>query len=79
MRADEYLRLQVACDAMARQSQNLDVRVRWDKLADAASVAAHSGLIIAGSRSADRELERKIPVATQARIPNRTEPAGHVR
>jgi hypothetical protein len=79
MRADEYLRLHEACIAMARQSQTLDVQIRWAKLADAASVAAHAGLIIAGGRSADRELERKIPVATQARIPNRTEPAGHVR
>jgi hypothetical protein len=40
MRADEYLRLQAACVAMARQSQALDVRVRWAKLADAAFVAA---------------------------------------
>ena len=79
MRADEYIRLQAACVAMATQSQTLDVRVRWDKLADAASVAANAGLIIAGSRSADRELERKIAVATQAHIPNRSEPARHVR
>jgi hypothetical protein len=79
MRADEYLRLHTACVAMARQSQALDVQIRWAKLADAASVAANAGLIIAGSRSADRELERKIAVATQARIPNRIEPAGHVR
>jgi hypothetical protein len=44
------------------------------KLADAAFLAAHEGLIVAGNGSADRELERKIPVATQARIPNRTAP-----
>ena len=59
MRADEYLRLQAACDAMARQSQNLDVRVRWDKLADAASVAADAPFIVVGNRRAASELEQK--------------------
>ena len=70
MRADEYLRLQAACVAMATQSQTLDVRVRWVKLADAASVAADAALVVA------RELERKIPVATRARFPNRTSESG---
>ena len=70
MRADEYLRLRVACLAMAGQSQTLDVRVRWVKLADAASVAANTALVVA------RELERKIPVATRARFPNRTSESG---
>ena len=59
MRADEYLRVQAACDAMARQSQNLDVRVRWDKLADAASVAADAPFIVVGNRRAASELEQK--------------------
>ena len=63
MRADEYIRLQAAC-----------VRVRWAKLADAASVAAHAGLAMARNRGAGREQERKIPVAIQARFPNRTAP-----
>ena len=54
MRADEYLRLQAACAAMATQSQTLDVRVRWVKLADAASVAANTASVVA------REVERKI-------------------
>jgi hypothetical protein len=72
MRADEYLRLRAACVAMARQSQGLDVQARWAKLADAVFVAAHAELVIARNRSADRELERKIPVATRARFPNRT-------
>ena len=56
---------------MARQSQTLDVQVRWAKLADAASVAADGALVVVGNRSADRELERKIPLALQARFPNR--------
>ena len=68
MRADEYLRLQAACAAMATQSQTLDVRVRWVKLADAASLAADAASGVA------RELERAIPVATRARFPNRTPP-----
>jgi hypothetical protein len=74
MRADEYIRLQAACVAIATQSQTLDVRVRWAKLADAASVAAHAGLAMARNRGAGREQERKIPVAIQARFPNRTAP-----
>jgi hypothetical protein len=49
MRADEYLRLQVACVAMARQSQLPDVQARWAKLAEAASFVA-----------ADAALEQKI-------------------
>ena len=69
MGADEYIRLQAACVAMARQSQTLEVRVRWVKLADAAFVAAHAGLAMARNRGAGRELERKIPVAIQARFP----------
>jgi hypothetical protein len=45
MRADEYLRLQVACVTMARQSQLPDVQARWAKLADAAAfVAADAAL-----------------------------------
>jgi hypothetical protein len=56
---------------MARQSQGLDVQARWAKLADAVFVAAHAELVIARNRSADREVERKIPVALQARFPNR--------
>ena len=40
-----------ACVAMARQSQTLDVRVRWAKLADAASVAAEGALVVVGNRS----------------------------
>jgi hypothetical protein len=40
VRADEYLRLQAACVAMATQSQTRDVRIRWAKLADAASVTS---------------------------------------
>jgi hypothetical protein len=62
MRADEYLRLQVACVAMARQSQLPDVQARWAKLAAAAAFVA-----------ADAELERKIIYrtdreATRARL-----------
>jgi hypothetical protein len=49
MRTDEYLRLQVACVAMARQSQLPDVQARWAKLADAAAFVA-----------ADATLEQKI-------------------
>jgi hypothetical protein len=72
MRADEYLRLQAARDAMARQSQNLDVRVRWDKLADAASVAADAPFIVVGNRRAASELERKTPVLPErASNPNK--------
>ena len=56
MRADEYLRLRVACLAMAGQSQTLDVRVRWAKSADAASVAADGALVVVGNRNADRML-----------------------
>jgi hypothetical protein len=74
MRADEYVRLQAACVAMARQSQTLEVRVRWVKLADAAFVTAHAGLAMARNRGAGRELERKIPAAIQARFPKRTAP-----
>jgi hypothetical protein len=70
MGADEYVRLQAACVAMARQSRTLEVRVRWVKLADAAFVAAHAGLAMARNRGAGREQERKIPVAIQARFPN---------
>ena len=66
MRADEYLRLQAACVAMARQCQGLDEQARLAKLADAAFVAAHAGIAIARNRSARRELERKTPVDTQA-------------
>jgi hypothetical protein len=33
MGADEYVRLQAACVAMARQSRTLEVRLRWVKLA----------------------------------------------
>jgi hypothetical protein len=45
MRADEYIRLQAACVAMARQCQGLDEQARWAKLADAAFVAAHAATI----------------------------------
>ena len=61
MRADEYIRLQAACVAMARQCQGLDEQARWAKLADAAFVAAHAGLAMARNRGAGREPERKIP------------------
>ena len=45
MRTDEYLRLQMACVAMARQSQLADVQARWAKLAaDAAFVADDAAL-----------------------------------
>jgi hypothetical protein len=45
MHADEYVRLQMACVAMARQSQLPDVQARWAKLAaDAAFVAADAAL-----------------------------------
>jgi hypothetical protein len=72
MRSDEYCRLRVACLAMARQSQLPDVQARWAKLADAAFVSADAAIVAASNRRADRELERKIPIAPQARIPNRT-------
>jgi hypothetical protein len=72
MRADEYIRLQAACVAMARQCQGLDEQARWAKLADAAFVAAHAGLAMARNRGAGREPERKIPVAIQARFSDRT-------
>ena len=68
MRADEYLHLQAACVAMARQSQTLEVKVRWAKLADAASVAADAPFIGVGNRRAAIAFERKIPVAIRARI-----------
>jgi hypothetical protein len=51
MRADEYLRLRVACIAMVEQSHGLDVQARWAKLADAASVAAEGALVVVGNRS----------------------------
>ena len=59
---------------MARQCRGLDEQARWAKLADAAFVAAHAGLAMARNRGAGREPERKIPVAIQARFPNRTAP-----
>ena len=45
MRADEYLRLQMACVAMARQSQLPDVQARWAKLADAAAFVADAAAL----------------------------------
>ena len=75
MRADEYLRLQAVCVAMARQSQTLDVRIRWAKLADAAFEAAHAGSVIARNRSA----VNGIPVAIQARFPNQVRAAARDR
>lgn len=62
MGADEYVRLQAACVAMARQSQALDVRIRWAKLADAAFEAAQAGLIVVGNRP-----QQKSPVERAAR------------
>jgi hypothetical protein len=64
MRTDEYLRLQMACVAMARQSRTLDAQIRWAKLADAASIAANGGFLVVGNRGADREPER--PLGTDA-------------
>ena len=62
MRADEYLRLQAACVAMARQSQVPDVQARWAKLADVVSVSADAVLerkvIYRTDRQATRALER---------------------
>ena len=45
MRADEYLRLQMACVAMAKQSQLPDVQARWAKLADAAAFVADAAAL----------------------------------
>src|ERR1700730_17302709 len=71
MRADEFIRLQAAGVAMADQSQTLDVRVRWAKLADAASVAAHAGLAMARNRGAGREQERKTLLLFQPAFPTK--------
>ena len=59
MHADEYLRLQMACVAMAKQSQLPDVQARWAKLADdAAFVADDAALELKIIYRTDRQATR---------------------